>query len=184
MTRPRTPAVFYAVSMTVAGSAVLLSTIILGWYSASLGGGSNLAGETYYPTMARILNKQQSVGRAQGPKLDCFEKVHPEAGIIGRVRSPRSLAKNPSRTRGGGPASGASGEGVDAADARDLKRYSIRDGAIESAGLNPRSFTRTEKLLRLGGRRNQNFVPSSVPSLERATLDTQPPFFRMPYNRA
>ena len=58
MSGPRQPSVFYAVILTVVGSALLLSTVILGWYSTSLGGGSNLAGETYYPTTAQLWGSQ------------------------------------------------------------------------------------------------------------------------------
>lgn len=56
----RQPSVFYAVITTVVGSALLLSTVILGWYSTSLGGGSNLASETYYPTMVQLWGSQAS----------------------------------------------------------------------------------------------------------------------------
>jgi hypothetical protein len=50
--------IFYVFITTVAGSGALLSTLILGWYSASLGGGSNLTGETYYPTMIQLWGSQ------------------------------------------------------------------------------------------------------------------------------
>ncbi len=57
---PRQPSVFYAVITTVVGSALLVSTVILGWYSTSLGGGSNLTSETYYPTMVQLWGSQAS----------------------------------------------------------------------------------------------------------------------------
>jgi hypothetical protein len=58
MPRPQGPLVFYAIIMTVAGSAALLSTLILGWYSTSLGGGSNVANETLFPTTVHLWGSQ------------------------------------------------------------------------------------------------------------------------------
>jgi hypothetical protein len=47
-----------AVPLIVVGAALLLSTIVLGWYTTSLGTGSSAIGETLYPTTVRIWGSQ------------------------------------------------------------------------------------------------------------------------------
>jgi hypothetical protein len=63
-----------ALVLIIVGAALLLSTIVMGWYTTSVGNGSVRAGETLYPTTVRIWGTQGGETYA-GPVL------YPNAGL-------------------------------------------------------------------------------------------------------
>ncbi|MGA7861610.1 MAG: hypothetical protein WCB19_07110 [Thermoplasmata archaeon] len=48
----------FAAAMLLVGAALLLSSLFLGWYSMSLGSGSNFTAETFYPTSVQLWGSQ------------------------------------------------------------------------------------------------------------------------------
>ncbi len=54
MRRRRPARIFDAFILIAAGAALLLSTLVLGWYTITIGSGTFVAGETLYPTAVQI----------------------------------------------------------------------------------------------------------------------------------
>jgi hypothetical protein len=58
MDRPGQPRLFFAVILIFVGSALLLSTVVLPWYSSSLAAGSNVANQTLCPATVVLWGTQ------------------------------------------------------------------------------------------------------------------------------
>lgn len=48
----------FAAALLLVGAALLFSSLFLGWYSTSLGSGSNFTAETFYPTTVQLWGSQ------------------------------------------------------------------------------------------------------------------------------